>query len=128
MSKKWSEHTAEEQKAIGEAVCKVYADNGHPAGLDKPVCGGGDYVNILQAKKKQEQNRPFMISGKFKKDEKETADRIKAQFKTALETVSGSHVEFETIAIKPGEPVITISDTTNAFGSGDMESIEHKKG
>jgi len=36
MSKKWGEHSEEEQAKVWEAIAKVYEEAGHPEGLKAP--------------------------------------------------------------------------------------------
>jgi hypothetical protein len=49
MSKKWEEHSADEQKAVFDACAAVYEEAGYPAGLKNPSCTS-EYVNIMMAK------------------------------------------------------------------------------
>jgi len=48
MSKKWSEHTAEEQTAIGMELAEIYEDAGFPENLKNPTVSN-EYVNVLNA-------------------------------------------------------------------------------
>jgi len=53
MSKKWSEHSEEEQAKVWEAVAKVYEEAGYPEGLKAPEASA-EYVNVLMANVSQE--------------------------------------------------------------------------
>ena len=64
---------------------------GHPAGLKNPEWGG-EYVNIMMAKQKQDKTSPITITGEFGTDKKEEADKITAELKEALKNVSDARV------------------------------------
>merc|ERR1711966_507088 len=91
MSKSWAEHSTEEKQAALEAVAKVYEDAGNPAGLKNPTWGG-EYVNIMMAKQKQDKSSPITITGEFASDKKEDADKITAELKEALKNVGDAKV------------------------------------
>jgi len=49
MSKKWGEHSADEQMTVYNALAAIYEEAGHPEGLKNPSCTS-EYVNIMMAK------------------------------------------------------------------------------
>ena len=67
MPKTWAEHSTEEKQTALEAVAKIYEEAGNPAGLKNPQWGG-EYVNIMMAKQKQDKATPITITGEFASD------------------------------------------------------------
>jgi len=125
MSKKWGEHSEEEQAKVWEAIAKIYEDAGHPAGLKAPSCTA-EYVNVLMANVSQEAVKGPSIEGSFSPDKKDVADELTGKFKKALEGVADASVE---VAAKfdVGAQFLTIKDVSKVMEDGETE-IKHEKG
>ena len=80
---KWGDLSVEEKTKIYEAVAKVYEEEGYPEGLKDPGCSG-EYVNIMMAKKKEDNLSPLVIEGSFGPDQAELVDRLKTKLTEAV--------------------------------------------
>ena len=125
MSKSWADHSTEEKQAALEAVAKVYEEAGNPAGLKNPTWGG-EYVNILMAKQKQDQKSPITITGEFPTDKKEDADKLTAALKEALKDVKDARISI-TCKIGVGSNFAPIKNVSHVFEDGKTD-VNHKEG
>ena len=125
MSKKWADHSSEEKKNIYEALAKVYAEAGHPAGLKAPGCTS-EFVNILMANQFQEAVRPLSIEGEFSIDKAAVVEEITPKIKECVANVSDAKVSISTKR-GVGSPMGDIK-TVNKVEDGQECDVKHNPG